>query len=1771
MARTTRKAAANTRPAHSNLHGVARRRPLRHALLAGTALCCVGLALVPRLALALPQNGQVVQGVAQIIVKSPTEIVVNQSSAKVVIDWASFNIAANEKVVFVQMDQLAQALNRVLGGGASQILGQLSANGVVMLSNPNGILFGPGSNVNVQAIIATTAGMSSSAQAAFMAGAKANFDIASTSPTASVVNRGTITAGQAGLVGLVAPGVENSGLIQAKLGKVQLVSGNTFTLDLYGDKLIKVAVSDKVLSQVTTADGQPLAALVSNSGTIEADGGTIILTANAARDIVSTVINMTGVARARSVGTSNGEIVLDGGESGIVQVAGTLDASGREAGQTGGTAKMLGEKVALAEGARIDVVGDAGGGVALVGGNWQGKGPERNAARTYVAASAVISADAVSTGDGGKVVVWADDITRFNGSISVTGGKLGGNGGRVEVSGNGWLDFHGKVDTRAVLGNGGSLLLDPTNIIVATADPGGGAVSQTTAASVDQFADNAAETSWVTPTDLVTLLNSAAVTLQAANDITVSNAINASGNSGNYGLTLTAGRTITINDDITLRGAFTATANDTGNGGTNRGAGAADFTMASGKTINTSSRNGGINIAISTQGTAGTAMIDHLSSGSGNIIIFTDSITLNGGANSINGTGGLGLYTKTTSRPVVIGAAGTASDFGLDATELTTIASGFSGIYIGNSGGASGTGGVTMSGVLAFNNANVEIYSNGTGGFITLDSTAAVSVSGNSHLYFFAGSGNSGTFTLANGATISAGSGTIQIAADSIALNGAANSISGAGSLKLLNQTGSRPIVIGAAGTISDFALDTAEIAAISGGFGSISIGQQYGTGGVTMSGTLAFNADTNIYNQGIGGAVTLDSTVAITTNSKSLSFYAGSGNSGTFTQANGATISAGSGAIAIFADSIALSGAANSISGTNYIALIPNTSARPIVIGAAGTATDFALNATALATMASGFSTIQVGMNTNSGGITVSGQAAFYSPVTFYQSSSGLFTVDSIISSSGLVSFSGASTTLNSSVYGTGGVSFGGAVNVGANNLVVNAHSGTATFSSTVSHGTNTFTVNADDVALSGNWIGTGARILQLYTLSRTIGLAGGTGNFALSATELGYLKNDSPSSVTIGNADGSGTLTGGAFSFDDALILRAGGFAQTGIWTLTGGLTLTGGAASTDIALASYANDITGGVTFGSTQSNIRDVALRNVNAAAAVPDFSATSNLRSLTLTYNNAAVQVPNITLASGGNLSVTAGGAITQAAGGIVVPGTASFTAGANAITLADAANNFTGAVSLSNSGANNVSLRDTNALDLGTVGVGSGTLTIQAGGDITQTGILTVSGTSSFTAGAHQITLASASNDFTGAVSLSNSGANNVSLRDINSLDLGTVSVGSGTLTIQAGAGISQSGAITQASGGGAVSVTSTGGLTHVSSIILANASNDFTGAVSLSTSGSDNVSIRDTNALALGTVGVGSGTLSITAGGTLSQTGAITQAAGGGAVTITATAAGSDIGLASAANDFTGTVGFGGTTFNIRDFALRNTNASASVPNFTGLTNLRSLTLAFDNAAIALPALTLASGGNLSVTAGGTITQTGAMVVPGTTILASGSANDITLTTSGNSFTGNVSITSGKNVSLTAGTVPTMGSYTVSKLTLNGTQIYPVVAVASSNNSATNGTINTIANNQVPMLMNAANGSGPAASASFVVSGAGPMAPAQASFATRPLGSGYTVDVFKSDFKVVSVSPEMGAIMPNANAAAPSVWGSGTTTGSTSPTGTTGTTGSVDGNENRL
>ncbi len=491
---------------------------------------------------------------------------------KAIINWSSFNIGKGELTRFIQPGKNSVVLNRVIGNlGPTEIYGTLLANGWVFIINRDGFLFGPGSVVNTAGFLATTSDINN---ADFMAG-RYRFNIPGR-PDASIVNLGTITAEKGGFAALVAPGVRNSGTISATLGTVALAAGNSFTLDFYGDNLITLAGNDEIAANVIdVATGKPLKSLITNDGTIKANGGRVELTAAAARYVVDSVINTSGVIEANSIGNRQGKIVLSAATASskpgdapkqTIKISGKISAAGKKVGTKGGTLVVSGEAIELT-GASIDVSGRAGGGTALIGGDWGGGDPGKGlinnssaklesfavptASTVTVDAGTTINASAIDSGNGGKVVLWADDVMKYAGTILAKGGLTSGDdlpiaavpytsgkGGFVEVSGK-YLSFHGLADLRAPDGTFGTLLLDPLNYYVNTS--GLAPLSDPTASAISTA-------------NLVTQLSLAHVTIATqpgtgSGDIFIQNGFSWANNNT---LTFRAHRNIELSDGVTI-------------------------------------------------------------------------------------------------------------------------------------------------------------------------------------------------------------------------------------------------------------------------------------------------------------------------------------------------------------------------------------------------------------------------------------------------------------------------------------------------------------------------------------------------------------------------------------------------------------------------------------------------------------------------------------------------------------------------------------------------------------------------------------------------------------------------------------------------------------------------------------------------------------------------------------------------------------------------------------------------------------------------------------------------------------------------------------------------------------------------------------------------------------------------------------------------------------------------------------------------------------------
>ncbi|MGC8528210.1 filamentous hemagglutinin N-terminal domain-containing protein, partial [Acidiphilium sp.] len=546
-------------------HRIAVSRPGRRAgrrrlLLASTALTAALLAPSQGRAgqpapMTTPQGGTVVGGSATIS-QAPGTTTITQTSQRAAIDWQSFNLGSKARVTFNQPNAQAIALNRVIANNPSIIAGRIDANGRIVLVNQDGVVFTPGSEVNAESLVVSTSGISPKN---FMAG-KLIFD-QQPKPGARIVNDGRITMKQAGLAAFVAPEVINRGTITAQLGHVVLAGASAFTLNLSGDGLISINVTQAV--RQIDLGGRKVTALVTNEGTIIANGGRITLTARAVDGLIQQLLDVGGTLRADSVGRQPGAITIQG-VGGDLQVAGQLLARGETPGSSGGTIAVDATgNVSVASTARIDASGPAGGGVVALGTDAARalQGPSDTtapkAARVAIAQGATISADATRNGNGGRITVLSRDRTTAAGTISAQGAG-NGDGGLIEISSDGVISLSGTDTTFAPSGHNGTILLDPQTLIV-TSSSGTPSAGTTTTSGTLTVGTDSSKSSYIDASILDS--QTGAVELSASSLISIVSAISSSSIST---LAMNSGGDIRIAAPVTLTaGSIEATANGT--------------------------------------------------------------------------------------------------------------------------------------------------------------------------------------------------------------------------------------------------------------------------------------------------------------------------------------------------------------------------------------------------------------------------------------------------------------------------------------------------------------------------------------------------------------------------------------------------------------------------------------------------------------------------------------------------------------------------------------------------------------------------------------------------------------------------------------------------------------------------------------------------------------------------------------------------------------------------------------------------------------------------------------------------------------------------------------------------------------------------------------------------------------------------------------------------------------------------------------------------------
>ncbi|MDA9119893.1 filamentous hemagglutinin N-terminal domain-containing protein, partial [Opitutales bacterium] len=1143
--------------------------------------------------------------------------------------------------------------------------------------------------------------------------------------------------------------INPNGILFGESAQVNVYSLIASTLDISDSDFLTGNIhftgdSEKSVINLGTINSESFTALIAgdvqNLGDIITPGGDAAL--------------LSGDAVIEVGEAAGGKITMDlsGLLGGSVNNSGSIDVSSSDS--SGGSAVVLGEQVSVS--GSIDASGATGGGEVLIGGDFQGKNTNlSNAQDTVVSGS--VSADALENGDGGRVIVWADDSTRFTGQISATAGSASGDGGFVEVSGKERLSFSGSVDVSSSQGLSGSILLDPQNItIVDSGSSNDSEVSDGTVAKADGSGD------WTVSDEALEAL-SGNVTLQATNDITVNQTVNFSQGPGSTitfeadnHITLSTNKTINTNGaSVVLRAdADTSGAGNIVLGGqvdTDTDAGGAitligqDITTQSNGALYTD--NGAITITaagnvifgaqVQMIGSAATIDIDaggtltanDSISGSGAVNIdstgamtINDSVSTSGnGAIAIgaNKSGVLTLDGDVTSNGGTIAFANDVTLAGatsIDSTASGTTPAGANITFSDKANGAqnlsvnSGTAGTTT-----FTGAVGDVTPLST---LTVDSSAVdfdstVGVNGNIDIDTTTASFDNtvtttadGSFTLTNSGTATFGA-SADLALANFFLQDGLGAVNSAGDI---TTTGDSISITGPLTLTGDVALDTTSTSAAGANItlGSTTSGAASLTANAGTAGTATFVGavgSTPLTGLTVDAFVTnFDNTVAVAGNIDIDTNTGSFDNTVTTTSGGTVTITNASDLTIAAAANLTLDGLFNQ-DGSGDVALSSDITTSGDNVSFAGAIT--LGDAVAIDTTSGGSgtggdvtlsSTLDGGstftVDAGSGGdLVVTGAVGVSAPLTSITVSES-----TDVTFSNALNLSGALDTT-----GTGTTTLTGAASAGS--FDVTATTGIVASSTLTATGGGNISLASDELDFNGGTnsiIGTGTLTLKQATAAATIGIGSGAGEtLDLADADIAALK-DGYSSITIGDAASGNVVVDGA-AFVDPINIVSGA-----------GLTVKNAALSTTEGAINLSAD--GAVTINHSVDATTTVAITADVDGAGDEDITinagdnGSSTIAGTTVTLSSGGsatdvVHTNNFDNAEGGiTYDDSLATLVFNANGGIDTEGAVN--TGDNAITLN--ANASFDTDQANNDGANNLTIG-------GTVTLGTSTLTLDAG------------------------------------------------------------------------------------------------------------------------------------------------------------------------------------------------------------------------------------------------------------------------------------------------------------------------------------------------------------------------------------------------------------------------------------------------------------------------
>ncbi len=456
--------------------------------------------------------------------------------------FQEFGLSPEQIANFLANPQLQNILSRVTGGNPSVIRGLIEVTGGspnLYLMNPAGIIFGESARLNVPAdFTATTATGIGFENGWFNAFGDNNYSdlvgtpnqfIFNTDNPSAIINAGDLALSTGNNLSLIGGSVANTGTLTSQDGNITITA-------VPGENLIRISQKGHILSlEIVPPDTR-----IGEWNLSVYDLPTLLTGNN---------IPETGLALAEDSKTVTLNETVIPTTAGSSSIAGQLNVSG----ETGGNIYVLGDNIGLYQ-AQVSADGINGAGDIFIGGEYQGEGAF-NAQRTFVSEGSQLSANALNSGDGGQVIVWSDEKTAFFGEISAQGGTLSGNGGFVEISGKQALAFNGYVDVSAPQGAAGTILFDPRDIIIESAESS--ADDSELSDGEILLTDGGTDTDFIISDQALTSLDGDII-LQADRDINADSNVTSLdfiNQTSGESITFTAGRNINLsNTDISTDG-----------------------------------------------------------------------------------------------------------------------------------------------------------------------------------------------------------------------------------------------------------------------------------------------------------------------------------------------------------------------------------------------------------------------------------------------------------------------------------------------------------------------------------------------------------------------------------------------------------------------------------------------------------------------------------------------------------------------------------------------------------------------------------------------------------------------------------------------------------------------------------------------------------------------------------------------------------------------------------------------------------------------------------------------------------------------------------------------------------------------------------------------------------------------------------------------------------------------------------------------------------------